>query len=263
MNYFHTLESYVSALQSFERVVEVIIRSSTDIVNEASQTLQINFTAKTVKQVRAVLALWHAECFDECYIIQRCILDRLFHLKDLNDKQCYDDFDDFSFYKTFQTYDKIRNDPSFSHIKGLLKPTKGESKRFQQLSKSKLKYQRPKAQHVAKKLELDFLYHQGYDWASTTVHPMFSDGEQDVRLLLQPSLKVEISQNLDVIHNSLLYAQLIVNEALVELNLIWRSTINKFMDALFAFLNGHDVDLTGFADDIVEQYGKGMQMCKL
>ncbi|HHX8301572.1 TPA: hypothetical protein ACVOZB_004460 [Vibrio diabolicus] len=107
------------------------------------------------------------------------------------------------------------------------------------------------------------MYHQGYDWASTTVHPMFSDGEQDVRLLFQPSLKVEISQNLDVIHNSLLYAQLIVNEALVELNFIWRYTINKFMDALSAFLNGHDVDLTGFADDIVEQYGKGMQMCKL
>ena len=54
-----------------------------------------------------------------------------------------------------------------------------QNERAKALSKNLPVWQRPKAEEVAKQLNMRFLYRFGYDFGSTHVHPMANDGQQD------------------------------------------------------------------------------------
>jgi hypothetical protein len=55
----------------------------------------------------------------------------------------------------------------------------GHFARYDDLSQKKTRWQGPKAEDVAREMELGFLYRHEYDYASTHVHPMASDGGAD------------------------------------------------------------------------------------
>ncbi len=56
-----------------------------------------NFIARADTMVRGLLRLWEIKDYGDCWIIHRALLDRLFHLRALNDNDQFDLFDDWSF----------------------------------------------------------------------------------------------------------------------------------------------------------------------
>ena len=56
-----------------------------------------NFIARADTMVRGILRLWEMNDQTDCWILHRALLDRLFHLNDLNQKNQFDVLNDWSF----------------------------------------------------------------------------------------------------------------------------------------------------------------------
>lgn len=86
--------------------------------------------------------------------------------------------------------------------------------RIKSLSKNPPKWRRPKAGDVAMSMNLSFLYKYGYDFASTYVHPMANDGDQDFYTLTKLKPTPPFPDQISVLSNSILVGSLILQEAL-------------------------------------------------
>ena len=236
---YHEVENYDFAATKLYTFIALL---SSELLKESlskPQKLHVNFMAKSVTLLKGIHTLWHSECFDECYVLQRCLSDRLFHLKDLVDKECYQEFEDFSFYKTYQSRQKLRSNSDFPEYRKLVNISAADNRKFQEISKNKVTYKRPKAEEIAKKLlDMPFLYDLGYDLTSGAVHPMFNDGEKELNLMLDPEYHLRMPDHRDILHNSLLYAHVIINTAMGAIGYQWRKPVIEFTDDLQAFLAG-------------------------
>lgn len=85
---------------------------------------------------------------------------------------------------------------------------------------------------------MPFLYDLGYDLTSGAVHPMFNDGEKELNLMLDPEYHLRMPDHRDILHNSLLYAHVIINTAMGAIGYQWRKPVIEFTDDLQAFLAG-------------------------
>lgn len=140
-----------------------------------------NFIARADTMVRGIFRLWESEDYGDCWILHRGLLDRLFHLHDLNQKDQFDLFDDWSFKMLYEAANRLRGDPAAKgNLKGIAEDLTPERKaRYQRLVKNPPVWYRPKAEDAAKDMGLTFLYRYGYDYASRHVHPMANDGQED------------------------------------------------------------------------------------
>lgn len=148
--------------------------------NEASARNLItrNFIARADTMVRGIFELWEITDYGDCWVLHRCLLDRLFHLHALNDRNQFDSFEDWSFKMQFDAANRVRSDPDLTEQQHALvnNLTVEQKTRYRQLSERTPEWRRPKAEDVAKSMDLMFLYRYGYDFASQHVHPMANDG---------------------------------------------------------------------------------------
>jgi hypothetical protein len=93
-------------------------------------------------------------------------------------------------------------------------------------------WQRPKAEEVAKTLDMRFLYRFGYDFASTHVHPMANDGQQDFFTLTKLGPTAEPLEQRSVLSNTLLVGTMVVQAGLNASMLSWRALVYDFLDDL-------------------------------
>jgi hypothetical protein len=93
-----------------------------------------NFIARADTMVRGILRLWEIKDYGDCWIIHRALLDRLFHLRALNDNDQFDLFDDWSFKMQYEAANRLRSDPDVKgQLKGLVDDLTTEQKaRYQQ-----------------------------------------------------------------------------------------------------------------------------------
>ena len=238
--YFHEEKHYYDLSEKLSGIVALIAIDLQRYNLSSKQKLHLNFMAKAVTTLKGIHALWESECFQECYVLDRCMSDRLFHLQDLIDNDSYQDFEDYTFVKMYKTRDKIKGSTDSKEFKKYLSESSENRKKFHELSKGKLKYQRPKIEDVAKRLDMKFLYDQGYNLKSSAVHPMFDDGERELKLMLNPNYMDQLPDNRDILHNSLFYAVFIVKMAMMGLGYKWRTPVVDFLDQAMNFLSCED-----------------------
>ena len=222
-----------------------------------------NFIARTIKMVRGILALWDMDDIQDCWILHRSLCDRYFHLVDIGRSDSYRTFDDWSFMRQYEAQNRVRSDTQFrdtidpSHFT----PTPEQKARYAALVKSPPQWKRPKAEDVAKRLSLPFLYTYGYDIASTHVHPMSTDGHEDFYSITRLEPTPDFPSQIAVIHNTLLFACLLVQEALNQSDLRSRAIVNEFLEHIMQHIEtGSDLYKSTFLE--IANLGPDAELCK-
>ena len=178
-------EAYKQWEKAFALFATAILFSLEGMTRNVQITTISNFIARAVIALKGVFQLWEIEDYQDCWVIYRCMLDRLFHLHDLITKDEFALFESWSFMQLYNARNKIRSDQSLK-IKidpKFFKDSPEDKQRYQDLLKCRPEWERPFAEEVAKHMKLEPLYKYGYDYASTLVHPMATDGEFDFVLL--------------------------------------------------------------------------------
>jgi hypothetical protein len=196
-----------------------------------------NFIARADTMVRGIFRLWEISDQADCWILYRALLDRLFHLYDLNQKDQFDVFNDWSFKMLYEAAARLRSDQDLKgHIDGLVEDLTQERKsRYHRLVKNPPDWRRPRAEDTAKSMGLTFLYRYGYDYASRHVHPMANDGREDFYAItrLEPDMP---AAGIVVLSNSVLVASMILQEALNASSLLWMADMYSAIDGVRNFL---------------------------
>jgi hypothetical protein len=171
-------------------------------------------------------------------------LDRLFHLHYLHATNSFDEFEEWSFFQQCNAVNRVRSD---IEVKGarehdLFTLTDEQKKRFNDLSKKPPQWRRPKAEDVSKDMDMRFLYIYGYDFASTHVHPMANDGEQDFHTITGLEPRPDFPDQRTVLSNTLLVATLLVQEGLNVSTVQWRQLVYGVFEDLRRFIDSGATD---------------------
>lgn len=235
---YYSEESYKEALDSFQEVIVAVIYSLASYPTDTKHLILRNTLARCSMSLKAIFRLWEISDFQDAWTLHRTLLERLFHLNDLHTKDAYEIFEDWSFLEQYKAQNRVKCDPLFKHeaTEPFYKLSSTQLERAKKLSASPPMWKRPKAEDVAKSLELGFLYRYGYDFASMHVHPMANDGEQDFFTItkLQPSPNFPDQKS--VLSNSLLAGSLILQEVLNQSSFKWRRILWDYIDGLRNFL---------------------------
>lgn len=222
------------SLEEYENIVEVLHAFSGMVLFEFAKhetaTREIilrNFVARAYVMVRAVLTLWKLNDWQDAFIIYRALLDRLFHVHHLGESDEFDAFSDWSFFQQFNALNALRSDPRFVQALKLegFQPTVKQKERVRELSKNPPKWKRPKAERVARDMDLDFLYKYGYDLASTHVHPMANDGQEDFYTITGIEPSTQFPNQIAVLSNSILVGLLTIQDCLNYSRFKWRRLV--------------------------------------
>ena len=110
------------------------------------------FIARADTMVRGIFRLWEISDQADCWILHRALLDRLFHLYDLNQKDQFEVFDDWSFKMLYEAAGRLRSDPDLKgKIDGLVEDLTPERKsRYHRLVKDPPNWHRPKPEDTAR-----------------------------------------------------------------------------------------------------------------
>jgi hypothetical protein len=198
-----------------------------------------NFIARADTMVRGIFRLWEISDQADCWILHRGLLDRLFHLYDLNQKDQFEVFDDWSFKMLYEAAGRLRSDPDLKgQIDGLVEDLTLERKsRYHRLVKDPPNWRRPKAEDIARGMGLTFLYRYGYDYASRYVHPMANDGSGDFQVITRLEPRPDSpAADIVVLSNSILVASMILQEALNASSLAWMAVVYNAIDGVRNFL---------------------------
>ena len=149
--------------------------------NAVRELMLSNFIARADVLSRAIVQLWQMKDHHDCWALYRSLLDRLFHLHVLCERNEFELFEAWSFLKKFEAIHRVKSDPDLKDVleTALHEPTHEQRLRYKELSKNPPVWHRPKAEDVAKSMGLSVLYKYGYDFASGHVHPMADDGLED------------------------------------------------------------------------------------
>jgi len=238
------IKFYKEAIDILDVFTTIILLSLGEHGTSIKDTIIRNFIARSIVSLKGILKLWEEKDYQDCWILHRCILDRLFHLHALAKEDAFETFEKWSFKKQYEYKNKIRSDPYFRDkiSPDFFKNMNKNKKRYTDICKEQPQWDRPKPEEIAKEMDLNFLYKYGYDYASTLVHPMANDGESD--FLRQTKLVPEemFPDQRAVINNSCLAVVVIVQEGLNISSLLWRCIMFDFLDNFKIFLQNGSMD---------------------
>src|SRR3954447_3699959 len=226
----HSFDAITLAAESFARLSGRLLFGFASHPPDTKNHILRNFIARTITMVRSVMALWEIGNLQDCWIIHRCIVGRYFRLVFLGKTASHKEFDDWSFMEQFEAQNRVRSDPNCQSVRTspLFTPTSEQKARHASLAKSRPRWKRPRAEDVAKELNLPFLYAYSFDYAFCYVHPMANDGEEDFFTITKLEPKPEFPSQISVLHNSLLVSCLLVNEDLNQSDFKWRTDVYDF-----------------------------------
>ena len=198
-----------------------------------------NFIAKTAVTLHGIEQLWNIHDYQDCWVLYRCLLDRLFTIEHLAKNNEFELFEDWSFYRQF-----TKNNEAYSDIK--LRDEKSPEK-LKQYVVGKERYngygghypnwKRPKAKDVAKEMGLDFLYKYGYDYGSFFVHPNAYDGSQDFFIITGLEPAPVFPKQYQLLSNSILVACMIAKSGMMYSDLHWHNLLWDFIFETIECLN--------------------------
>ncbi len=232
-------------IEAYEEAIKILgVFSTMLLFGFAGQTAETkdkiirNFIARSVVTLGGILELWKIGAYADCWVLHRCIVDRLFHLKSLVKNKAFEAFDEWSFKRQYEYMNKVKSDREFRNTvgPGFFKDMERQKARYAKISKQKIDWGRPDAETVAKDAGLDFFYKYGYDHASTYVHPMANDGEQEFHRLTKLAEPRECGDTRLVISNSCLAVAVLIQEGLNISNFSWRKMVFDFLSDYLEFL---------------------------
>jgi len=234
---YFPVEAYKEAIDILAAVATIILFSFAGHSSGIRDNIIRNFIARAIVALKGIMKLWEISDHHDCWVLHRCILDRLFHLRALTKDDAFELFENWSFKQQYDAKNKIRSDPE---LKGRINPDffkdmDKHKKRYAIISKEKPKWKRPKPEVIAKEMDLTFFYKYGYDYASTLVHPMANDGEDDFYRQTKLSGKNYFVDQRLVINNSCIATALLINDGLSYSNLSWRAIIFDFLEYFLDF----------------------------
>ncbi len=230
---------YQEVLDVFHAMTGTLLLEFARESRVARDTIIRNFIARADTMTRAVFRLWELEDYQDCWILHRCLLERLFHLWHLERNNQFELFEAWSFLEQYNAINRVRSDSEFSGAleSKLFDLTAEQRERARALAIAPPIWQRPKAEEVARSLNMLFLYRFGYDFASTHVHPMANDGQQDFYAITRLAQAQDFPDQRSVLSNTLLVATMIVQQGLNASTLSWRALVYDFIDDLRRFLD--------------------------
>jgi hypothetical protein len=197
-----------------------------------------NFVARSITISKSIFRLYEAADYQDCWILHRCLMDRLFHLEHLAATNGFDAFEEWSFVEQYKALRRVQEDPLFTGaaLDSAFELAPDQLDRAKTLRKRAPVWRRPRAEDVAKQLRMLFLYRYGYDFASRYVHPMANDGLRDFYEItgLQPS--PSFPDEIVVLSNTLLVSTMLVQSALNASSLLWRNVLHEFLEAVRQYL---------------------------
>jgi hypothetical protein len=234
-------EALHQTIETFRVYSGVILLSFTKHGQGLRDTVARNFIARGMSCTQSIYAVWKAGSEQDAWILHRSLLDRLLHLHHLGETDGFLDFEEHSFLSMYEARDKLLSDPDMREKTppSLKELQKKDRPRYESISQIQSRWRRPKAEEVAKRMNLGFLYRFGYDYASTHVHPMASDGEADFTALISPPGAVKLP-DATVVRNSILVQSMLVQEALNVSTMRWRAIAYDFLDQIRVFLGTGD-----------------------
>jgi len=229
------------AIETFRVYSGVVLLSFAKHGQGLRDMIARNFIARGMSCTQSIYAVWRAGSEQDAWILHRSLLDRLLHLHHLGETDGFVDFEEHSFLSMYEARQKLLSDPDMSRkVPSSLKELqKRDRPRYETISGKQTRWRRPKAEDVAKKMDLGFLYRFGYDYASTHVHPMSGDGEADFTRLISAPHVVTIP-DATVVRNSILVQSMLVQEAFNVSQMRWRAIAYDFLDQIRRFLGTGD-----------------------
>ncbi|MFZ5908637.1 MAG: DUF5677 domain-containing protein [Chloroflexota bacterium] len=255
-------EQYDELFEAVEGYSLLILNSLASNSTNVRDVIIRNFIAKGLTCLRSVLHIWKLGDYDNCWSIYRNMLERLFHLQSLWDKDEFEVFEKWSFLKSYKARQDARSDPELRKRvhDSRISFTPDDKKRFSELSKEGIDWIRPTAKEVAKSQDMLFLYKYGYDYASSLVHPMATDGASDLKQLLD-GIKTIPPDALGILQNATLAQLLLIQLGLNASSLKWRRILYDFLDHCMSALNGYNQQYRFTFVKIVNM-GKDVQWCE-
>lgn len=234
------------AIETFRVYSGLVLLSFAKHGQGLRETIARNFVARGMSCTQSIFAVWKAGSEQDAWILHRALLDRLLHLHHLSETDEFAKFEEFSFLSMYEVRHQLLTDPQMkSKVPPALKDQQREHKsRYDAISVKAGRWRRPKPEDVAKKMDLGFLYRFGYDYASTHVHPMASDGDGDFTNLISPS-QASTHPDATVVRNSILVQSLLVQEAFNISRMRWQAIAYDFLDQLRVFLGTGDQQFHG------------------
>jgi hypothetical protein len=228
MNTVELIYSY-NYLNEFTRLILNLFYKNT---NELQDKIIGNFIARGNASMKGITILIENKNISDCYMLYRCILERMFYLRYLKNNNCYKEFDDWSFKVQYEMNNNLFSDKDMK-IKPEIedcKPTIEENKRYNEL-RNMNSWKRPKMKDIAREMDLMFLYKFGYHHASSFVHPMANDGQ--IECAIQANINIDDRLFVGVynlINNSLLICSLLIREGMNNSSLKWHDILFDFLD---------------------------------
>jgi hypothetical protein len=192
------------------------------------------FVARSITTSNGIVTLYHAGAYQDCWILHRSLLDRLFHLEHLAATDSFDEFEEWSFIQQYKALRRIQEDAEFSHesLDPALELTPDQVARAEALRRRNPVWRRPHAEDVAKQLQMHFLYRYGYDFASRYVHPMANDGLRDFYKITGLEPAPEFPDEKVVLSNTVLVSTMLTQSAMNTSALRWRRIVYEFLEAV-------------------------------
>lgn len=257
------VESYRVAIDTLANFTKHILFSFAMHSTDIKDVIIRNFIARAIVSLNGILKLWEIGDYQDCWVLYRCILDRLFHLTALARDNTFELFEKWSFKQQYDFNNKLRSDPDFKRKldPNFFRDMDEQKERYLIISKERPKWERPKAEVVAREMDLMFLYKYGYDYASTLVHPMANDGRMDFSRLTNFKEVELFADPKIVITNSCLVVALLIQEGLNHSTLNWRVLIYDFLNNFLNFLKSDSMEyLLSFKK--INQLAKNFDLCK-
>jgi hypothetical protein len=209
----------------------------------ARERVIASFIARGMVSLESIIELWRLGNFEDCWVVHRVIVERLFHLHSLAEREEFEVFEEWSFIQQFEAKNRSHSD-RFAQVK--LKPedrvfSEEQKERYRKLKRKGLRWSRPKAEEVAKRMGLSFLYRYSYDYASGFVHPLAGDGEYAMRRVTSTDKTPAEGQDV-VLPNSVLAQTLLIQEGLSTSALKWRKLMFDFLEQCRSWLETGSTD---------------------
>ncbi len=234
-------DTLYQAIDTFRVLCGMVLLSFAHYGRDLRETTARNFVARGMSCLQSIFFVWKAGSEQDAWILHRSLIDRLLHLHYLGVTNSFSDFEEYSFLSIYKAREKLISNPFMSnrvprHLKDLHRV---ERSRYDLLTAKPTRWRRPRAQDVAKQMDLNLIYDLGYDYASMHVHPMSSDGVDDFHKLTEHPHEHTLPDS-TVVRNSILVQSLIVQEALNISKMRWRAIVYDFLSQIRAFVGTGD-----------------------
>jgi len=235
---YWTIEEYKEFEDIFSAFGEMMLFAMAHFPATTKSIIIRNFIARSLVMLRGVFQLWDIEDYHDCWILYRCMLDRLFHLNELSVNEKFAAFDDWSFVQQYKMRHKIRSDSDFNRRlrSEFWIDTPEEKIRIEELNRNKPQWKSPSAEDVASRMKMKPLYDYGYNYASSLVHPRANEGSRDFVILTKLGDESEFADERTILNNSCLIAQCILREGMNASGLIWQDFVTDMLNDFLVFL---------------------------